>query len=87
MRLRAGVVRGVARGSARPGRRDDAEEAYRVHHGQRAPRVQRRQDAARENELQTKTGVRPHLRGPIDPPPYLRRDQHTLRRSSQVALE
>lgn len=51
----------MAGGPAGPRRRDDAEEAHRLHHGQRAPRVQCRQDASREDELQTET-VAPHRR-------------------------
>ena len=70
----------MARRAARPGRRDDAEEEDGVHHGERAPRVQRRQDAAREDELQTETGVRPHLGRDLDQARHLLRDQRTLRR-------
>lgn len=63
LRLRAGVVRGVAGGVARPWRWDDAEEAHRLHHGQRAPGVLRRQDAAGEDELQEEARVWTHLIG------------------------
>lgn len=57
MWLRASVVRSMAGGAAGPRRRDDAEEAHRVHYGQWAPRVQRCKNATWENELQEETYI------------------------------
>ena len=49
------MVRELARRSKGPRRRNDAEETHHLHDGQRAPRVQRRQDAAGQDELQAET--------------------------------
>lgn len=45
------MVLGVARESARQGRRDDVEEADRLHVGQRTPRVLCAEYPAREDGL------------------------------------
>lgn len=81
------MVRGVAGRAAGQRRRDDAEEAHRLHHGQRAPRVQRRQDAAREDELQAETRLRPHLQRAPHLPLRQHRGQRAGRRHHQTTLE
>jgi hypothetical protein len=51
MLVRPDLVPEPAEGAEEPRRRDDAEEAADVHHGQRAPRVLCAEYAARTDEL------------------------------------